>query len=112
MPVRVRSRPGSAPAGWQRVIGQIDGRAVMRAFQRVRAEHPEVLLTDDEIRAWLETGNVPAIPPGEARPLWLTIESPRVDAKKLKAHVAVDVTPDHNRVHVGVLVGAAPRGGS
>ena len=27
----------------------------------------------------------------EARPLWLTIESPRVGIDKLKAHVAVNV---------------------
>lgn len=72
------------------LIAQVNGRALMDAFDTVRSEHPELLLNDDELRQWLETDILPEIPTGEARPLWLTIESPRVGVKKLKAHVAVN----------------------
>ena len=73
------------------LIAQVNGRALMDAFETVRSEHPELLLNDDELRQWLETDILPEIPTGEARPLWLTIESPRVGVKKLKAHVAVNL---------------------
>jgi hypothetical protein len=87
--------PGAKPAfaGRERslLIGQVDGRAIVSRFQALRQQHPELLLTDNEICTWLETGEVPAIPRNEARPLWLTIESPRVGIDKLQAHVAVHI---------------------
>jgi hypothetical protein len=73
------------------LIAQVNGRTLMQAFEVVRSGHPELLLNDDELRQWLDTDTIPVIPTGEPRPLWLTIESPRVGVKKLKAHVAVNV---------------------
>ncbi len=73
------------------LIAQVNGRSLMDAFDAAREAHPELLLNDDELRQWLDTDIMPEIPSGEARPLWLTIESPRVGVKKLKAHVAVNV---------------------
>ena len=73
------------------MIGQVDGSAIMGRLQELREQHPELLLTDDEIRVWLETGIAPTIPPGEARTLWLTIKSPRVGIDKLKAYVPVQI---------------------
>ena len=69
----------------------VDGNAVLRHLSELQRDHPELLLTDDEIRSWLATGIAPAIPPGEVRTLWLTLESPRVGIKKLKAHVPVKI---------------------
>lgn len=96
IPVQVRAQPRlagamSEVAASTNLIAQVNGRALMDAFETVRSEHPELLLNDDELRQWLETDILPEIPAGKARPLWLTIESPRVGVKKLKAHVAVNL---------------------
>ena len=73
------------------LIAQVSGPELMEAFEAVRREQPELLLNDDELRDWLDTGVLPTIPSGEARPLWLTLESPRVGVRKLKAHVALNI---------------------
>ncbi|MFQ5767568.1 MAG: FG-GAP repeat domain-containing protein [Acidobacteriota bacterium] len=68
-------------------MAQVDGQAILDAFGRIRPAHPELLLTDDEIRDWLATGVAPAVPDGKTRTLWLTLETPRVGILKLTAHL-------------------------
>ena len=93
VPLRLLAKPRSAPAGRTRVIAQLSEREILRPLSELLEDHPEIFLTDDETRNWLETGIVPPIPPSESRTLWLTIESPRVGLDKLKAHVPVQVVP-------------------
>jgi hypothetical protein len=84
---------GPEPTGDNRQVlsGTVDAAVILAEFEELESEHPELLLTDDEIRVWLDTGEAPVIPPGELRTLWLTMESPRVGVDRLKAHVPMEL---------------------
>jgi hypothetical protein len=84
---------GPEPAGDNRqaLSGAVDAAAIMEKFEELENEHPELLLTDDEIRVWLDAGTAPDIPEGEIRALWLTVASPRIGVDKLEAHVPMEL---------------------